>query len=32
VAEVARHAGVSRPKLYRLLWAAGLDPATFRGP
>jgi DNA-binding NtrC family response regulator len=30
VAEVARHAGVSRPKLYRLLWAAGLDPATFR--
>jgi DNA-binding NtrC family response regulator len=32
VAEVARHAGVSRPKLYRLLWAAGLDPASFRGP
>ncbi len=30
VAEVARHAGVSRPKLYRLLWAAGLDPAQFR--
>jgi len=30
VAEVARHAGVSRPKLYRLLWAAGLDPATYR--
>jgi len=30
VAEVARHAGVSRPKLYRLLWAAGLDPASFR--
>ena len=32
VAEVARHAGVSRPRLYRLLWAAGLDPASFRGP
>jgi len=31
VAELARHAGVSRPKLYRLLWAAGLDPARFRG-
>jgi len=30
VAEVARHAGVSRPKLYRLLWAAGLDPASYR--
>jgi len=30
VAEVARHAGVSRPKMYRLLWAAGLDPAPFR--
>jgi DNA-binding NtrC family response regulator len=30
VAEAARHAGVSRPKMYRLLWAAGLDPATFR--
>jgi DNA-binding NtrC family response regulator len=32
VAEMARHAGVSRPKLYRLLWAAGLDPGQFRGP
>ena len=32
VAEVARHAGVSRPRLYRLLWAAGLDPASFRRP
>jgi DNA-binding NtrC family response regulator len=32
VAEMARHAGVSRPKMYRLLWAAGLDPAAFRVP
>jgi DNA-binding NtrC family response regulator len=31
VAEMARHVGVSRPKLYRLLWSVGLDPATFRG-
>jgi DNA-binding NtrC family response regulator len=31
VAEVARHVGVSRPKLYRLLWAAGIDPSQFRG-
>jgi DNA-binding NtrC family response regulator len=31
VAEMARTAGVSRPKMYRLLWAAGLDPASFRG-
>ena len=31
VAEMARHVGVSRPKLYRLLWAAELDPAAFRG-
>jgi DNA-binding NtrC family response regulator len=31
VAELARHVGVSRPKLYRLLWAADLDPAQFRG-
>ena len=30
VAEIARHVGVSRPRLYRLLWAAGLDPAQFR--
>jgi DNA-binding NtrC family response regulator len=30
VAEMARHAGVSRPKLYRLLWAEGLEPAQFR--
>jgi DNA-binding NtrC family response regulator len=31
VAEAARHVGISRPKLYRLLWSAGLDPAQFRG-
>jgi len=30
VAEMARHVGVSRPKLYRLLWAAELDPAQYR--
>jgi len=30
VAEMARQAGVSRPKMYRLLWAEGLDPASFR--
>ncbi|MBI5068228.1 MAG: sigma 54-interacting transcriptional regulator [Deltaproteobacteria bacterium] len=30
VAEMARHVGVSRPKLYRMLWAAELDPAPFR--
>jgi DNA-binding NtrC family response regulator len=30
VAEMARHVGVSRPRLYRLLWSAGLDPAQFR--
>jgi DNA-binding NtrC family response regulator len=30
VAEMARHVGVSRPRLYRLLWAANLDPALFR--
>ena len=32
VAEAARHAGISRPKLYRLLWSADLDPAQFRAP
>lgn len=32
VAESARSAGVSRPRLYRLLWAAGIDPAEFRRP
>ena len=31
VAEMARHIGVSRPRLYRMLWAAELDPAQFRG-
>ncbi len=31
VAEMARHVGVSRPKMYRLLWAADLDPAQYRG-
>ncbi len=30
VAEMARHVGVSRPRMYRLLWAEGLDPAPFR--
>jgi DNA-binding NtrC family response regulator len=30
VAEMARHVGVSRPKLYRLLWAVELDPALYR--
>jgi DNA-binding NtrC family response regulator len=30
VAELARHVGVSRPKMYRLLWAVDLDPAQFR--
>jgi DNA-binding NtrC family response regulator len=30
VAEIARHVGVSRPKLYRMLWTADLDPARFR--
>jgi DNA-binding NtrC family response regulator len=31
VAEMARHMGITRPKLYRLLWAEGLEPAHFRG-
>jgi len=31
VAEMARHLGITRPRLYRLLWAEGLDPAQFRG-
>jgi DNA-binding NtrC family response regulator len=31
VAEMARHVGVSRPKLYRMLWAVRLDPALYRG-
>jgi DNA-binding NtrC family response regulator len=32
VAAAARQAGISRPRMYRLLWAAGLDPAGFRAP
>jgi len=31
VAEMARHVGITRPKLYRLLWAEGLEPAQYRG-
>ena len=31
VAEMARHLGITRPKLYRLLWAEGLEPGQFRG-
>jgi DNA-binding NtrC family response regulator len=30
VAEIARHVGVSRPRMYRMLWSAGLEPARFR--
>ena len=30
VAAAARHIGVTRPKLYRLLWAQEIDPALFR--
>ena len=30
VAEAARHVGLSRPKLYRMLWAEAIDPASFR--
>jgi DNA-binding NtrC family response regulator len=30
IAEMARHLGITRPKLYRLLWAEGLEPAQFR--
>jgi len=30
VAAAARHVGVTRPKLYRLLWANEIDPAIFR--
>jgi DNA-binding NtrC family response regulator len=30
VAEMARHLGITRPKLYRLLWAEGLEPVQFR--
>ncbi len=31
VAEMARHLGITRPRLYRILWAEGLEPAQFRG-
>ncbi len=31
VAEMARHLGITRPKLYRALWAEGLEPGQFRG-
>ena len=31
VAEMARHLGITRPRLYRLLWAEGLEPSQFRG-
>jgi hypothetical protein len=27
---MARHVGVSRPKMYRMLWSMNLDPAGFR--
>jgi DNA-binding NtrC family response regulator len=30
VAAAARHLGITRPKLYRLLWAEGIKPAVFR--
>jgi len=30
VAAAAREIGVTRPKLYRLLWAQDIDPALFR--
>ena len=30
VAAAARHVGVTRPKLYRLLWAQGIKPESFR--
>ena len=31
VAAAARQLGVTRPKLYRLLWSQGIEPAAFRG-
>lgn len=31
VASAARSIGVTRPKLYRMLWAHDLDPSSFRG-
>jgi len=30
VAAAARHLGITRPRLYRLLWAQEIDPGTFR--
>ena len=30
VAAAARHVGVTRPKLYRLLWAQGIKPESYR--
>jgi len=30
VAAAARELGITRPRLYRLLWAQGIDPALFR--
>jgi DNA-binding NtrC family response regulator len=30
VASAARHLGITRPKLYRLLWAEDIKPARFR--
>jgi DNA-binding NtrC family response regulator len=32
VAAGARHLGITRPRLYRLLWAHGIDPAAYRAP
>jgi transcriptional regulator of acetoin/glycerol metabolism len=32
IAAAARHLGVTRPKLYRMLWAEGIEPARFRCP
>jgi DNA-binding NtrC family response regulator len=31
VAASARHLGISRPKLYRLLWGQGIEPVRYRG-
>jgi hypothetical protein len=30
VAAAARHLGITRPRLYRLLWAQEIDPGNFR--
>ena len=32
VSDMARHVGVSRPRLYRMLWSSDLDPSRFRVP